>query len=138
MADLMKQIEKELEEDRELARLTRQEELILDVTESILKQMEQKGVSKSQLASMLGANKSHITQLLRGSRNMTLRTVSDIFFELDCKLNIDAVPSEECYRQFMLTESEMLVEKEPPAGWTPFEQREDNPSPTSDKERMAA
>jgi len=83
MSDLMKQIEKELKDDRELAKLTSQEELILDVTELILKEMEQKGISKSQLANMLDTNKSHITQLLRGSRNMTLRTVSDIFFELD-------------------------------------------------------
>jgi antitoxin component HigA of HigAB toxin-antitoxin module len=84
--DLMKQIEKELQEDRELAKLTNQEELILDVTELILEKMEDANLNKSQLAERLGTNKSHITQLLRGSRNMTLRTISDIFFELDQRI----------------------------------------------------
>lgn len=138
MSDLMKQIEKELKDDHELARLTSQEELILDVTELILEEMEQKGISKSQLANMLNTNKSHITQLLRGSRNMTLRTVSDIFFELDCKLVIDAIPSEECYSQFMLTESEMFVDKELITEWKLHNQWEVNQSPKSDKERIAA
>jgi transcriptional regulator with XRE-family HTH domain len=138
MTDLMKQIEKELEDDRELARLTRQEELILAVTELILGEMEQKAVSKSQLANMLGTNKSHITQLLRGSRNMTLRTVSDIFFGLECKLNIDAVPSEECYGQFMFTEQEKCVDKELITDYWKLNQLEVNQSPTSDKERMVA
>jgi len=91
MTDFMKQIEKDLKDDHELARLTRQEELILDVTELVLEKIEQKGLNKSKLAEMLGTNKSHITQLLRGSRNMTLRTVSDIFFELDYKVNIEVI-----------------------------------------------
>ena len=96
MPDLMKQIEKELQEDQELAKLTNQEELILDVTELILEIMESKNLNKSQLAEKLRTNKSHITQLLRGSRNMTLRTISDIFFELDYKIVIDAILIEEC------------------------------------------
>jgi transcriptional regulator with XRE-family HTH domain len=138
MADLMKQIEKELKEDRELARLTRQEELILDATELILREMEQKDISKSQLANRLGTNKSHITQLLRGSRNMTLRTVSDIFFELGCKLAIDVVPSEECYWQFMFKGSEAFVVKERIADWNLRRQWKVNHTTESDTERMVA
>ena len=96
MSDLMKQSEVELHKDRDLAKLTNQEELILDVTELILEKLEQKGLNKAQLAHKLGTNKSHITQLLRGSRNMTLRTVSDIFFELEHKVNIEVIPINEC------------------------------------------
>jgi antitoxin component HigA of HigAB toxin-antitoxin module len=91
MTDFMRQIEEELRQDPELARLTQQEKLILDVTELVLEKMEDKDIAKSDLAGMLGTNKSHITQMLQGSRNMTLRTVSDIFFALDCKVKIDAV-----------------------------------------------
>jgi ribosome-binding protein aMBF1 (putative translation factor) len=138
VADFMKQIERELGEDRELAKLTGQEELILNVTELVLEKMEQKGVSKSQLADMLDTNKSHITQLLRGSRNMTLRTVSDIFFELDCKLIIDAVPSDECYRQFMLTESEPFVVSDRITDWNLYKQLKSYQGPKSNKEAMAA
>jgi transcriptional regulator with XRE-family HTH domain len=133
----MKHLEKELEGDRELAKLTRQEELILDLTELILGRMEQKGVNKSELSNLLDTNKSHVTQLLRGSRNMTLRTISDIFFELDCKLILDVVPSDECYRQFIVTESERFVEK-PVMVWKLHKQIEINESPESDKERMVA
>jgi transcriptional regulator with XRE-family HTH domain len=108
VTNFMKQLENEMKEDRELARLTRQEELILDVTELVLEKMENKGISKSKLAEMLGTNKSHITQLLRGSRNMTLRTVSDIFFELDCKLAVDAFTEEEDNEEGGLLESSIF------------------------------
>ena len=118
----MEKIEKELKEDRELAMLARQEELILDVTELIIEKMEQKRLNKSQLARMLNTNKSHITQLLRGSRNMTLRTVSDIFFGLDYKLIIDATPSEECYKQFRQTESNLFVNRDYTTDWMQHKQ----------------
>lgn len=124
MADLMKQIEKELKENRELARLTRQEELILDVTELILEKMEHRDVNKSQLAEMLDTNKSHITHLLRGSRNMTLRTVSDIFFGLDYKVIIDAIPGAECGNEFMLMGSNLFVKKGYATDWKPRTQQE--------------
>lgn len=94
MLNLMEKMENEMGEDRELARLTNQEELILDVAELILEKMEQKGMNKSKLAKRLNTNKSHITQLLRGSRNMTLRTISDICFELGHKAVIDVISME--------------------------------------------
>jgi hypothetical protein len=109
MTNLMKQIEGELKEDRELAKLTNQEEIILDVAELILAKMEYKGISKSHLAKLLDTNKSHVTQLLRGSRNMTLRTVSDMFFELGCKIIIDAVPNDECCRRFATREAKLFL-----------------------------
>jgi ribosome-binding protein aMBF1 (putative translation factor) len=125
MADLMKQISREVKEDRELAQLVRQEELILGVTELVLEKLEERGLSKSQLASMLGTNKSYITQLLRGSRNMTLRTVSDIFFSLDCKLVIKAIPEGQNDRQFVVAGSRLLVCRDQTMDWKEREQPED-------------
>ncbi|TDN64281.1 helix-turn-helix domain-containing protein [Scandinavium goeteborgense] len=61
------------------------EELTFNVTEDILIQMEDKDISKSELADKLGKTKSYISQLLSGSRNMTLRTLSDICFALNIK-----------------------------------------------------
>lgn len=117
MADLVKQMEKEVREDHNLARLVQQEELILDVTELILAKMEEKGLSKSQLASMLNTNKSHITQLLRGSRNMTLRTISDIFFGLGYKLSLDAIAEGERDRQFVVAGYRLIVCRDQAADW---------------------
>lgn len=116
MLDFMKQMEKELREDQDLARLTNQEEFILDVTELILEKIESKDLNKSQLAERLNTNKSHVTQLLRGSRNMTLRTVADIFFVLDQKVMIDAIPTEE-YRGHLLAEPLLYIQHDQTPDW---------------------
>ncbi len=57
------------------------------VTEDILVAMEDLGVSKSELAKKLGISKSRISQLLRGSSNMTIGTLSDIAYELGLSLD---------------------------------------------------
>jgi transcriptional regulator with XRE-family HTH domain len=40
--------------------------------------MDRRGLNKQQFAERLGTGKSHVSQLLNGARNMTLRTLSDI------------------------------------------------------------
>ncbi|WP_049722212.1 helix-turn-helix domain-containing protein [Gilvimarinus polysaccharolyticus] len=65
-------------EDKAYAR----EELIYNVTEDLLVILEDHAISKAELAKKLGKSKSFVTQLLSGSRNMTLGTLSDICFAL--------------------------------------------------------
>lgn len=62
--------------------LWNQEGAILDTTELICELMKEAGVSRSQLAHRLGKSKGYVTQLLDGSRNMTIRTVSDVLTNL--------------------------------------------------------
>jgi transcriptional regulator with XRE-family HTH domain len=62
----------------ENAKLAAQELLIAEVTESIWQAMEQAGVNQTELAKRMGATKGHVSQVLNGSRNMTLRTLADI------------------------------------------------------------
>lgn len=62
--------------------------LIFDVTEDILIFMEDRGISKKQLAEKLNKDKSFVTQVLSGTRNMTLKTLSDICYELSLPLEI--------------------------------------------------
>jgi len=64
------------------ARAYAREELIYNVTEELLVQMEELGVTKLELARRLGKSRSYVTQMLSGARNMTLGTLSDICFEL--------------------------------------------------------
>ena len=71
-----------LAESSEQARLFEQETLILDVTEAIWAEMDHQGISKADLAARLGKSRAFVTQVLNGSRNMTLRTLSDIAFAL--------------------------------------------------------
>lgn len=58
------------------------EDLIYNVTEDLLVIMEDMDITKKELAKMLGKSKSFVSQLLSGSRNMTLGTLSDVSFAL--------------------------------------------------------
>ncbi len=69
-------------ESEEHQKLVAQERLILQVTESIHEQMQAMGVNRAQLAERLGKSKAYVSQLLSGSRNMTLRSLADISFAL--------------------------------------------------------
>lgn len=64
------------------ARAYAREDLIYNVTEELLVQMEELGVTKLELARRLGKSRSYVTQMLSGARNMTLGTLADICFEL--------------------------------------------------------
>lgn len=82
----------ELKNNSEEMRLYQQEWLILEVTELIAFLMNDKRVSKTQLARRLGRSKGYVTQLLDGRANMTLRTVADLMWALDSSLGISARP----------------------------------------------
>jgi transcriptional regulator with XRE-family HTH domain len=65
-------------------RLFEEERLIALVAEEIYEAMNRdKTVSKTDLASTLGKSKAFVSQLLNGSRNMTLRTLADIAHSLN-------------------------------------------------------
>ena len=74
---------KSRDRNADLKKKIAQEQLILDVTESVFEQLEIQIKSKADLAEAMGRSKAFVTQLLNGSRNMTLRTLSDIAFALD-------------------------------------------------------
>lgn len=71
-------LENWVNESDENARLVAQELLITEVTEAIWEAIEAEGITKTELANRMGATKGYVSQLLSGSRNMTLRTLSDI------------------------------------------------------------
>jgi len=61
------------------------EELVYNITEDILVSLEDMGVSKKELARRLGKSRSYVSQALNGSRNMTLGSLSDIYYALGVK-----------------------------------------------------
>lgn len=75
-------IKKLLNREPNLQKMICQEKLILEVTESVFEAMEREGKSKADLAISMGRSNAYISQLLNGSRNMTLRTLADISFAL--------------------------------------------------------
>jgi len=72
--------------DPEFRKLLAQEELILEVTETICELLENEKVSRKGLADRLGKTKGFVSQLLSGGRNLTLRTVADILHVLGYKV----------------------------------------------------
>lgn len=74
---------------KEHSRLLQQEQLILDVTERILELLDNEGVTQSDLAERLGKSRSHVSQILNGRRNLTLRTLSDVGHALDHRVQLE-------------------------------------------------
>ena len=78
--------------DPERRRIYEREALAFEASELISRLMEEQQVSKTDLARLVGTSKSHITQLLSGSRNMTVHTLADLAFALGHKVEIRSLP----------------------------------------------
>lgn len=76
----------------EARRLYEQERLVLWVSEALAQAMVESGLSKADLAERLGTSRAHITQVLSGSRNMTLRTVADLAWACDQRAGFQMDP----------------------------------------------
>lgn len=74
--------EKWLDDQADGGRQFAQEMFIEDVTQCLLLEMERADVSRASLADSLDKSRAYITQVLSGSRNMTLRTCADIAWAL--------------------------------------------------------
>jgi transcriptional regulator with XRE-family HTH domain len=74
--------------DPEFRKLLAQEELILEVTETICDILEIEKISRKELADRLGKTKGFVSQLLNGGRNLTLRTVADILHVLGYRASL--------------------------------------------------
>lgn len=75
-------------EDPKFARLMAQEDLIMEVTETLCELLEKEKISRKELAKRLGKSKGFVSQLLNGGRNLTLRTVADILQVLGYKVTL--------------------------------------------------
>lgn len=68
------------------------ETAVVDMTEQICEIMEAKGISRADLARQLGKSRAWVTKVLRGDRNLTLKTITDVFWELGYNAKIEATP----------------------------------------------
>lgn len=66
------------------------EHLIFNATELILGLMEHEGLTRSELAERIGKSKGHVSQLLNGERNMTLRTLAEIAHAVGHRIELSA------------------------------------------------
>ena len=72
----------------EARRRYEQERLILWTTEAICEAMEKRGVNHAAIAAKLGTSRANVTQLLSGSRNMTLRSLAALAHACDMRAEI--------------------------------------------------
>lgn len=73
-----------------------QERLIVGAMDAIAEAMEAAGMTKADLARKLGTSRAHITQLLSGSRNATLRTLADLAWACGSRVTVSVEPLREC------------------------------------------
>lgn len=77
---------------QEFFALLAQERLILTATELIEGVLQEQHVNRKELAKRLGSSKAHVSQLLSGERNMTLRTLAKIAHHLGHEVHIEIRP----------------------------------------------
>jgi transcriptional regulator with XRE-family HTH domain len=70
-------------QDRDNLKGFQQERLLIEVASLIYQTMKTRGITRKALADALGVTKGRITQYLGGERNLTLRTLADIFTAMD-------------------------------------------------------
>lgn len=76
----------------EARRRYEQEHLVLNATEALSEVLDAEGLSSVELARTSGMDLAHVAALLGGSRELTLRTLSDLAFALGYRVEISLEP----------------------------------------------
>lgn len=76
----------------ESRRMYEEERLILWATEAVAEAMANQGLTRAQLAEALGTSRPNVTQLLSGSRNMTLRTLAALAHACGMRVDLKIEP----------------------------------------------
>ena len=81
-------------------------------TEDLCARMEEKGVSRSELARMIGKSPAWVTQMLRGGNNFTLRTMVQLSRALKGELQVNVKPEGAVSSLFYVWDVEEKQEKD--------------------------
>ena len=74
------------------------ESALVDAAELIAEALERSGLNQSQLARLLGVGRSEITARLRGTRNMTVKSLAETLHAMDCRLQLSLEESDDSER----------------------------------------
>lgn len=86
-------VERLADDDKDDGRSYEQERLLVDAAELICEGMASAGLTKADVARMLGSSRAHVTQLLAGSRNMTLRSLADLTWSCGFRVGLSLQPT---------------------------------------------
>jgi transcriptional regulator with XRE-family HTH domain len=73
----------------------RREELILEVTESLSRALDEQGLTQSKLARRMGKSPAFVSQILAGGRNLTLSTIAQVAEALGGRVEVRIVRQSE-------------------------------------------
>lgn len=73
-------------ESPEFQRLLEREDFIERYLDEIESLMDEKGVSRSELARRMGCSRANITQMFRRTKNLTAESMVDLAFQLGCRI----------------------------------------------------
>lgn len=99
----------------EFMKLFQRERLETELTEMICRIMKEQNVSRAELARRLGTSRSYVTKVLRDGSNMTLKSVSDIFFALNRSLRLIDRPVSMWTPELLVMEVPHFATQEVPA-----------------------
>lgn len=68
------------------------ETVIMEFTEAMLARMEERGISKSELASKMGVKPAAISKFLGGGNNFTIETMVKVAQALNCQVRVNLQP----------------------------------------------
>ena len=74
--------------DPKTAKIYNREGLLIEITELICKVMQEREISKKELARKMGKKKKWLNDILNGTRYISIKTVSDIFFAIDKNIEL--------------------------------------------------
>jgi transcriptional regulator with XRE-family HTH domain len=92
MSDFIQKFDTRMGKDEKLKKLYLEELLILNIANIVSELMEKQKITKADLARHIGCSKGYITQVLDGTKNLTLKTVSNLLFELGYSLSVTTNP----------------------------------------------
>jgi ribosome-binding protein aMBF1 (putative translation factor) len=68
------------------------EAAILEITEAVVRRMDELAISRSELARRLGTSPAYVTKILRGSANFTLASIVKLARALECDVSVCLAP----------------------------------------------
>lgn len=70
-----------------------QQHAMLDFAEETCRIMDEKGISRAELARRIGKSPAYVTQILRGDTNFTIGTMVRLAQALGCRLRLHLAPT---------------------------------------------
>lgn len=80
------------QKDAESRRAYEYERLTVAILDEIYEAMERSGLTKADVARILGTSRANVTQIFAGSRNLTVKTLSDLAWACDARLCVKWQP----------------------------------------------